>query len=439
MFNPQHYDEVYRRQNVTVALTVFAVGRYLDIYLEKFLSSAEQHFMVGQRVIYYVFTDDPDRVPQVKLSAGRSVTVIKVLRHSRWQDVFMLRMKTIADTIDSLIRHQAQPKFFYTLDHNPKSAAYVEQGDMYYHAAVFGGTWQQVKTLTQSCYWAIMQDKNNQVEALWHDESHLNKYFWLHKPTKVLSPEYCWASAIGYRSDIHVVRLVWAEKQYLDIYLEKFLSSAEQHFMVGQRVIYYVFTDDPDRVPQVKLSAGRSVTVIKVLRHSRWQDVSMLRMKTIADTIDSLIRHQAQYVFCLDVDQEFVVRFGTEALGDLVALFHSYYYRRPKFFYTLDHNPKSAAYVEQGDMYYHAAVFGGTWQQVKTLTQSCYWAIMQDKNNQVEALWHDESHLNKYFWLHKPTKVLSPEYCWASAIGYRSDIHVVRLVWAEKQYSFVRQ
>ncbi|XP_041129930.1 alpha-1,3-galactosyltransferase 2-like isoform X4 [Polyodon spathula] len=226
---------------------------------------------------------------------------------------------------------------------------------------------------------------------------------------------------------------------YLDFYLEKFLSSAEQHFMVGQRVIYYVFTDDPDRVPQVKLSAGRSMTVIKVLRHSRWQDVSMLRMKTIADTIDSLIRHQAQYVFCLDVDQEFVGRFGTEALGDLVALFHSYYYHRPKFFYTLDHNPKSAAYVKQGDMYYHAAVFGGTWQQVKTLTQNCYRAIMQDKNNQVEALWHDESHLNKYFWLHKPTKVLSPEYCWASAIGYRSDIHVMRLVWAEKQYSFVRQ
>ncbi|XP_041129928.1 alpha-1,3-galactosyltransferase 2-like isoform X2 [Polyodon spathula] len=241
------------------------------------------------------------------------------------------------------------------------------------------------------------------------------------------------------RQNVTVALTVFAVGRYLDFYLEKFLSSAEQHFMVGQRVIYYVFTDDPDRVPQVKLSAGRSMTVIKVLRHSRWQDVSMLRMKTIADTIDSLIRHQAQYVFCLDVDQEFVGRFGTEALGDLVALFHSYYYHRPKFFYTLDHNPKSAAYVKQGDMYYHAAVFGGTWQQVKTLTQNCYRAIMQDKNNQVEALWHDESHLNKYFWLHKPTKVLSPEYCWASAIGYRSDIHVMRLVWAEKQYSFVRQ
>ena len=30
-------------------------GRYLEKYLERFLETAEQHFMVGQRVVYYVF------------------------------------------------------------------------------------------------------------------------------------------------------------------------------------------------------------------------------------------------------------------------------------------------------------------------------------------------------------------------------------------------
>lgn len=201
---------------------------------------------------------------------------------------------------------------------------------------------------------------------------------------------------------------------------------------------YYVFTDVPQRVPNIQLGPGRSLKVVRVQRHSRWQDISMMRMRAIADAIESQIRHHSQYVFCFDVDQVFVGRFGSEALGDSVALLHAYYYHRPQSLYTYDRNPRSRAYMETGDFYYHAAVFGGSWQTVKNITETCYQTIMEDKENQVEALWHDESHLNKYLWLHKPSKVLSPEYCWDKNIGYRGDIHVVRLLWSEKKYDSLR-
>ncbi|XP_048879240.1 alpha-1,3-galactosyltransferase 2-like isoform X3 [Brienomyrus brachyistius] len=225
---------------------------------------------------------------------------------------------------------------------------------------------------------------------------------------------------------------------YLDAYLLPFLMSAEQYFMVGLPVTYYVFTDYPEKIPSLKLGRGRTLEVIKVAKENRWQDVSMMRMKTITDAIDGHIHHQCEYVFCFDVDQIFSGRFGSEALGDSVALLHSFYYHRPKMFYTYDRNPKSEAYMDKGDFYYHAAVFGGRWQEVRNLTEACYQGIMRDKENEVEALWHDESHLNKYLWLHKPTKVLSPEYCWAMFIGHRNDIHVHRLLWAKKQYNTLR-
>uniref|UniRef100_W5LZA7 Alpha 1,3-galactosyltransferase 2 n=2 Tax=Lepisosteus oculatus TaxID=7918 RepID=W5LZA7_LEPOC len=253
----------------------------------------------------------------------------------------------------------------------------------------------------------------------------------------MFNPEYY---DVFYRKQNTSVALtVFAVGKYLDTYLKDFLTSAERYFMVGLRVTYYIFTDDPTKVPQVALAPGREVVTLQVERHRRWQDISMMRMKSIADTIESQVRHRAQYVFCLDVDQVFVGRFGTEALGDSVALMHAFFYRTPKFRYTYDQNPKSEAFMEKGDIYYHAAVFGGTWQNVKRLTESCYKGIMKDKENQVEALWHDESHLNKYFWIHKPTKVLSPEYCWAPEIGYRMDLHFPRLVWAEKHYRALRQ
>ncbi|XP_023693383.1 alpha-1,3-galactosyltransferase 2-like isoform X1 [Paramormyrops kingsleyae] len=235
-----------------------------------------------------------------------------------------------------------------------------------------------------------------------------------------------------------VALTVFAVGRYLDAYLLPFLMSAEQYFMVGLPVTYYVFTDYPEKIPSLKLGQGRTLEVIQVARENRWQDVSMMRMKTITDAIDGHIHHQCEYVFCFDVDQIFTGRFGSEALGDSVALLHSFYYHRPKMFYTYDHNPKSEAYMDKGDFYYHAAVFGGRWQKVRNLTEACYQGIMKDKENEVEALWHDESHLNKYLFLHKPTKVLSPEYCWSMFIGHRNDIRVHRLLWAQKQYNALR-
>lgn len=240
------------------------------------------------------------------------------------------------------------------------------------------------------------------------------------------------------REKSSVALTVFAVGRYLDAYLETFLNTSEEYFMLGLPVTYYVFTDQPENVPVISLGPQRSLKSIRVDRYSRWQDISMMRMKSISDIIENEIKHQFSHVFCFDVDQIFVGRFGSEALGDSVALLHTYYYRLPKTMYTYDHNPKSKAYMETGDFYYHAAVFGGTWKSVKAISDACYRSITEDKKNGVEALWHDESHLNKYFWLHKPSRLLSPEYCFDARIGRTTDIRVKRLIWATKDYKHLR-
>ncbi|KAM7405677.1 hypothetical protein PAMP_000107 [Pampus punctatissimus] len=236
-----------------------------------------------------------------------------------------------------------------------------------------------------------------------------------------------------------VALTVFAVGRYLDAYLKNFLNSAEHHFMLPLPVAYYVFTDAPEKVPHIKLGPQRSLRIVQVEKHSRWQDISMMRMKMLSDAIELEIRHHSKYVFCFDVDQEFKGRFGSEALGESVALVHADFYNVPKNMYTYDKNPKSAAFMETGDYYYHAAIFGGSWKKVKDVVDACYLGIMQDKLNNVEALWHDESHLNKYYWLHKPSKLLSPEYCWDPNIPNKKDIRILRVEWAPKHYDTLRE
>ncbi|XP_028302945.1 alpha-1,3-galactosyltransferase 2-like isoform X2 [Gouania willdenowi] len=240
------------------------------------------------------------------------------------------------------------------------------------------------------------------------------------------------------KKDSSVALTVFAVGRYLDAYLDSFLRSSERHFMSGLPVSYYVFTDTPEKVPHLELGPNRSLTVVKVEKLPRWQDISMMRMKTISEIIRKEIRHCCTHVFCFDVDQVFTGRFGSEALGDSVALLHSHSYHRPNNRFPYDRNPKSEAHMSAGDFYYHAAIFGGSWWNVKALTDSCYHSIMRDKENKVEARWHDESHLNKYFWLHKPSRVLSPEYCWDSRVNHGWDIKITRLLWAPKQYNTLR-
>ena len=43
--------------------------------------------------------------------------------------------------------------------------------------------------MTSACHQAMAIDQANGIEAVGHDESHLNRYLLDHKPTKVLSPE----------------------------------------------------------------------------------------------------------------------------------------------------------------------------------------------------------------------------------------------------------
>lgn len=107
--------------------------------------------------------------------------------------------------------------------------------------------------------------------------------------------------------------------RYLEKYLAHFLETAEQHFMVGQRVVYYVFTEGPAAVPRVRLGPGRRLREERVARWRRWQNVSMVRMRALHAALGGRLGREARFLRCVDVDQHFSGTFGSEALAESVA------------------------------------------------------------------------------------------------------------------------
>ncbi|XP_051947309.1 histo-blood group ABO system transferase 1-like isoform X2 [Xyrauchen texanus] len=241
------------------------------------------------------------------------------------------------------------------------------------------------------------------------------------------------------QQNITIATTVFALGKYTR-FLKEFLESAEQHYFVGFRVRYYLFTDQPEEVPEIKLGEERYLTILKVPSLDRWQDISMGRMEILEKLTKSEVANEADYIFCLDVDTKFYGPWGVETLGRLVAVIHPWFYDYPRDQFTYERRPESQAFIPvgEGDYYYTAAAFGGLFKEVHELTKYCRERQSIDASKAIEALWHDESHLNKYLLYNKPSKLLSPEYLWRDISSSTRHVKVIRLSHVAKNNVEVR-
>ncbi|XP_041844409.1 globoside alpha-1,3-N-acetylgalactosaminyltransferase 1-like isoform X2 [Melanotaenia boesemani] len=246
--------------------------------------------------------------------------------------------------------------------------------------------------------------------------------------------------AIYIKKNPRIAVLVFAVGKYTS-FIKGFVESGEKHFFVGFRVTYYIFTDNKKEVPQVKLGPGRNISILSVPSAQHWQEVVLGRMKWATFAIEKQIRNEADYLFMMDIDSVFHGRFGAESLSQLTAVLHRGYYKtthRDSFPY--ERRSKSKAYIPagEGDYYYTAAVWGGYLEDMYRLVKYCFEQSKEDDKNNIQAVWQEESHLNRFLFYNKPTKVLSPEYLWSDYDAVSADIKVVRISQLVKDYTKVR-
>lgn len=198
-------------------------------------------------------------------------------------------------------------------------------------------------------------------------------------------------------------------------FVRHFLYSAENHFLPGQMVTYYILTDNPRTLdPPVELGPGRQMKMLPAAELPGWDRLAYRRMVLFAEAIWGSIGKEVDYIFCTDIDQEFVGPVGEEILGDLVATLHPEFFEMPRNNFPYEDQEESSACVEEdeGDYYYTSEFYGGVVSQMRRLARECSLLILQDQANNMMAKGLEESYLNRYLIDHRPTCVLSPEYSW---------------------------
>lgn len=195
--------------------------------------------------------------------------------------------------------------------------------------------------------------------------------------------------------------LIIATNKYTQ-FLQPLISSADEFFLKDKEVTYFVFTNK-----DIEIQSSRNVIKIDV-NHKEWPWMTLGRYKIFTESSDKL--SEMDYLYYCDADMRFVGDVGDEILNDLVATQHPGYYDRRG---TPETNPLSLACVYgHEEMQYFAGGFnGGTSNEYLKMAKHISNNIDIDYSKGLIAVWHDESHLNRYMIDNKPTKILDPSYC----------------------------
>jgi histo-blood group ABO system transferase len=222
--------------------------------------------------------------------------------------------------------------------------------------------------------------------------------------------------------------LIVATGNYIQ-FVEPLIESARTYFCPDCKVTYYVFTDG--HIPE----APDIVSIYQ--EHREWPYDSMLRCKMYYDHRD--VWAQEEYLFSCDADMRFVDTVGSEVLSKRVATLHYGFIGRRG---TYEKDSRSTAYIghDEGKYYFAGGFYGGKRKEFITMIRTLLCAIEHDLAHDIIAVWHDESHLNRYFLDHKPTVMLSPSYCYPEgAKKHKHQSYHPRLLALDKNHKEMRK
>ncbi|XP_066110421.1 glycosyltransferase 6 domain-containing protein 1-like [Saccopteryx bilineata] len=235
------------------------------------------------------------------------------------------------------------------------------------------------------------------------------------------------------RLNITIGLVIWATGKFTEQDLEQFIQSANKHFMIGYNAIFYILMEDFSSLPPIELGPLQTFKVLTVSKGQRiWEDFNITCMKHLNAYILKLIQHEVDFLFSMSINQIFKSDFGVETLGKSVAQIAARWYFENVKNFPYERRSKSAAFIPpgKGDFYYHSAIFGGTPQEVFNFTEEYEKAVTHDIENDLSSTY--ECHLNKYFFINKPTKLLSPEYNWDPAFRTPPQIKHVKIACQSK-------
>lgn len=196
------------------------------------------------------------------------------------------------------------------------------------------------------------------------------------------------------------------------VFWKDFFESYEQYFLPECEKHYYVFTDAEEIYKEHTCER-----IHKIYQEPLgWPDGTLMRYHIFLQEKEEL--RQYDYLFFMNANCQAMETITEEEFlpGDqeLLVVQHPGFYAKNNLEFTYDRNPKSTACIPKGEGTYYicGGVNGGRTESYLALMEQLKHNIDVDKRNKQLALWHDESHINRYIIGRDDFRILTPAYCY---------------------------
>ena len=210
-----------------VAITFIGTNRYLD-FLPKYYEHIEKYFLPNTEKVFLIFTDGelnelPNNIkvyhqehlewPYITLKRFEILNKAREeIEHCDWL-VFLDADTRVVDTVTEeeffsdkpyfgvhhpchALKMQPHTEYPGAFETNTNSRAGVTEEDdtsMYYQGCLWGGRVPEVMDMIEELDSRVEEDLSNDVIAVWHDESQLNKFYSeVKEDVHLLGPEYAY-------------------------------------------------------------------------------------------------------------------------------------------------------------------------------------------------------------------------------------------------------
>lgn len=209
------------------------------------------------------------------------------------------------------------------------------------------------------------------------------------------------------------------------LFLDDIIQSARSMFVNDCKLSFLIYTDS-EEIPN-----SPDIEKIHIISEP-WPMPTLMRFHYFLSGREKI--ENSDFSFYIDVDSLFrkPLPLSDMMIGDIgtIGTLHPGFTLiswNPKG--TPESNPRSRAFIERGtnESYYCGGFFGGDSKSFIEMAEKISKNIDLDLEDGIIAIWHDESHLNKYFMDNKPDTILGMGFSCPSEYEYGNNPTIVFL------------